>query len=97
MPGKLLIRLTICGLVASCAADNRKPDVPFPAFVATDEIEEALDAAAAVGDDAIQQQTTGRVDPESWTHGSSAQRVEWFRRGYDTGDPQRCTTFSEVL
>jgi predicted metalloprotease len=61
------------------------------------EVEEALEAAAAVGDDAIQQKTQGRVDPESWTHGSSAQRVEWFQRGFQTGDPQRCTTFSEVL
>lgn len=62
-----------------------------------DEIEEALDAAAAVGDDAIQQKTQGRVDPESWTHGSSAQRVQWFQRGFQTGDPQTCSTFSEVL
>ena len=61
------------------------------------EVEEALDAAAAVGDDAIQQKTSGRVDPESWTHGSSAQRVQWFQRGYQTGDPQSCSTFSEVL
>jgi predicted metalloprotease len=61
------------------------------------EIEEALNAAAAVGDDRIQQKTQGRVDPESWTHGSSAQRVQWFQRGFQTGDPQRCTTFSEVL
>ncbi|MCB0966420.1 MAG: neutral zinc metallopeptidase [Ilumatobacter sp.] len=61
------------------------------------EVQEALDAAAAVGDDAIQRTTSGRVDPESWTHGSSAQRVEWFRRGYETGDPQTCTTFSEIL
>ena len=61
------------------------------------EVEEALNAASAVGDDTIQQKTSGRVDPESWTHGSSAQRVEWFQRGYRTGDPQQCTTFSEVL
>jgi predicted metalloprotease len=61
------------------------------------EVDEALGAAAAVGDDAIQQKTSGRVDPESWTHGSSAQRVEWFSRGFRTGDPQQCTTFSEVL
>ena len=61
------------------------------------EVEEALNAASAVGDDSIQQKTQGRVDPESWTHGSSAQRVEWFQRGFQTGDPQRCTTFSEVL
>ena len=61
------------------------------------EVEEALNAAAAVGDDAIQQKTQGRVDPEAWTHGSSAQRVEWFQRGFQTQNPQRCTTFSEVL
>jgi predicted metalloprotease len=61
------------------------------------EVEEAINAAAAVGDDRIQQKTQGRVDPEAWTHGSSAQRVEWFRRGFDTADPQQCTTFSEVL
>jgi len=66
-------------------------------FDSPEEVEEALDAAAAVGDDTIQQKTSGRIDPESWTHGSSAQRVEWFRRGYQTGDPQSCTTFSEVL
>ena len=61
------------------------------------ELEEALNAAAAVGDDRIQQKTQGRVDPETWTHGSSAQRVQWFQRGFQTGDPTRCTTFSEVL
>ncbi len=66
-------------------------------FDDADEVEEALNAASAVGDDRIQQQMQGRVDPESWTHGSSAQRVEWFQRGFRTGDPQRCTTFSEVL
>lgn len=66
-------------------------------FDSQQEVEEALNAAAAVGDDAIQQKTSGRVDPESWTHGSSAQRVQWFQRGFQTGDPQQCTTFSEVL
>jgi len=78
------------GAWARDAADRDLLDDPS-------EIEEALEAAAAVGDDAIQQQTSGRVDPESWTHGSSAQRVQWFQRGYQTGDPQNCSTFSEVL
>jgi len=57
---------------------------------------EAINAAEAVGDDRIQQRTQGRVDPESWTHGSSEQRASWFRRGYETGDPAQCTTFEEL-
>jgi predicted metalloprotease len=58
-----------------------------------DDIEEALDAAAAIGDDRIQRMGGGRVAPERFTHGSSAQRMEWFRRGFDTGRPDACDTF----
>ena len=57
------------------------------------DLEEALTAAAAVGDDRIQEQTQGRIDPESFTHGTSEQRVTWFRTGFDSGDPNACDTF----
>jgi len=58
------------------------------------DIEEGLNAAAAIGDDRLQRQAQGRVVPESFTHGSSAQRVRWFKRGIETGDPGQCDTFT---
>src|SRR5207237_2962725 len=58
------------------------------------DVEEALNAATAIGDDRLQQQTQGRVVPESFTHGTSAQRVRWFKRGFDAGRVKDCDTFA---
>ena len=59
------------------------------------DIDEALSAASAVGDDRIQQSTSGRIDPESWTHGSAEQRVAWFTTGYRSGNSDDCDTFAQ--
>jgi uncharacterized protein len=58
------------------------------------DIEEGLNAASAIGDDRLQKQSRGYVAPESFTHGSSAQRVRWFKRGFESGDVQTCDTFA---
>lgn len=58
------------------------------------DIDEGLGAASAIGDDRLQKEATGRVMPDSFTHGSSAQRVRWFKRGLDTGDMEACDTFN---
>jgi predicted metalloprotease len=58
------------------------------------EISEAMDAAAAIGDDRIQEKVTGRISPENWTHGSSEQRVFWFTKGYESGVVSSCDTFN---
>lgn len=74
----------LAGVWAHTAASDLEPG----------DIEEALGAAAAVGDDRIQQATQGYVNPHKFTHGTSEQRVKWFNRGFDSGDPNNCDTFS---
>ncbi|BBY97084.1 KPN_02809 family neutral zinc metallopeptidase [Mycolicibacterium fallax] len=69
-------------------------DTPFLKPLSDQDITDALSAASSVGDDRIQKAATGRVSPESWTHGSAAQRQHWFTVGYQTGDARRCDTYN---
>lgn len=63
-------------------------------MIESGDVEEALNAASRIGDDTLQRQSRGRVVPESFTHGTSAQRQRWFRRGLESGNPETCDTFS---
>jgi len=88
---KLSVRIE---LQADCYAGIWAHDEEKRGFLEVGDIDEALNAAAQVGDDAIQQRTQGRVVPESFNHGTSEQRSRWFKRGYNSGTLDACDTFS---
>jgi hypothetical protein len=81
-------------LQADCFAGVWGHDTQQRNILEQGDVEEGLNAAASVGDDRIQQRRNGRVNMESFTHGSAAQRASWFKKGFDTGDPRACDTFS---
>ena len=81
-------------LQADCYAGVWGHSTEQRGIVHPDDVAGALKAAAAVGDDHLQEMSGRAVSPESWTHGSSAQREQWFKRGLETGDPGQCNTFA---
>ena len=84
-------------LQADCYAGVWAHEADREGILEVGDVEEGLNAAAAVGDDRLQRMSGGSVNPESFTHGSSAQRVDWFRRGYAGGQPDACDTFSRPI
>lgn len=90
---RLSVRLE---LQADCFAGVWGNSTEQRKIVDSSDVESALHAAAAVGDDRLQKMATGRVSPETFTHGSSAQRVGWFRRGFESGKLSACNTFKEA-
>lgn len=84
-------------LQADCFAGVWGHNMQQQDILETGDLQEALNAAEAIGDDRLQQQSQGRVVPDSFTHGTSKQRYTWFKRGFDSGDPAQCNTFGSAL
>jgi uncharacterized protein len=82
------------GLQADCFAGVWGHSTDQRRLLDPGEVKEGLDAAAAVGDDRLQRISTGRVNPESFTHGSSQQRMDWFQKGFSSGDIKECNPFA---
>lgn len=80
-------------LQADCFAGVWGKSMQQQGVLETGDLEEALNAAEAIGDDRLQKQSQGRVIPEKFTHGTSEQRYTWFKRGFDSGNPDQCNTF----
>ena len=83
-------------LQADCFAGVWGRNMEAQGILEGGDLEEALNTATAIGDDRLQRQSMGRVVPDSFTHGTSAQRLRWFRRGFDSGDPGQCNTFKGI-
>ena len=92
-PGVRLELQADCYAGAWFAHATKDPDSPITE-ISRDDLARAVDAAAAVGDDRIQEKVQGQVTPESWTHGSAANRQKWLLQGFQSGDPDSCDTFA---
>ncbi|MFS1582867.1 MAG: neutral zinc metallopeptidase [Candidatus Arsenophonus phytopathogenicus] len=90
---KLSVKLE---LQADCYAGVWGNFVQQAGWLEMGDLDDALNAAKAIGDDRLQREGHGRVVPETFTHGTSAQRHDWFKRGFDSGDPKQCNTFKEI-
>src|SRR5262249_35998319 len=83
-------------LQADCFAGvwaNRADEARGGRMLDDSDVEQALTAASAIGDDRLQRQAQGRIVPDRFTHGTSEQRMRWFKTGLESGDPRRCDTF----
>jgi predicted metalloprotease len=90
-PNKMSVRVE---LQADCYAGIWGKFTEQKGILETGDLEEALNAAHQIGDDTLQKQTQGYVVPDSFNHGTSAQRMEWFKRGFQNGRVEDCDTFS---